>query len=80
MSIGDQMTDWFGKNSGLKVWYPNEMFDSSIIENTYYIKDRKKHLKTITAPSNNCYAKIKDYVLKESTIPYCSAFKDDQYI
>jgi len=26
MSIGDQMTDWFGKDTGLKVWYPNQLF------------------------------------------------------
>tara|TARA_B110000977_G_C11051273_1_gene482418 strand:- start:958 stop:1947 length:990 start_codon:yes stop_codon:yes gene_type:complete len=80
MSIGDQMTDWFGKHSGLKVWYPNEMFDSSIVENTYYKKDGKKHLKIVTAPSDKCYAKLKDHVLKESTIQYCSTFKDDKYI
>ncbi|MED7789498.1 hypothetical protein [Francisella sp. 19X1-34] len=77
MSIGDQMTDWFGENSGLKVWYPNEMFDSSIVENT---KRGKKHLQTVTAPSKACYMKLKKYVLVNSTIQYCSKFTENKFI
>ncbi|WP_395946956.1 hypothetical protein [Caedibacter taeniospiralis] len=80
MSVGDQMTDWFGKDTGLKVWYPNQMFDSSIVENNHNNPNAKLHLQTVTIPSNQCYAKLKDYALTQSTLNYCTAFKADHYI
>ena len=80
MSIGDQMTDWFGLDSGLKVWYPNMMFDSSIVENNHNNPKTSLHLQTVTTPTNQCYTKLKEYALRESTINYCLAFKTDHYV
>ena len=80
MSIGDQMTDWFGKNSGLKVWYPNEMFDSSIVANDHNNPKIQGQLRTVIAPTQQCYSKLKGEALKSSTIQYCEAFKTDKYI
>ena len=80
MSIGDQMTDWFGKHSGLKVWYPNEMFDSSIVGNNHNDPDQKGALKTVVAPTKRCYQKLKPKALVDSTIQYCQEFKKNSYI
>lgn len=80
MSIGDQMTDWFGKDSGLKVWYPNEMFDSSIVPNNGNNPKKKGVLLTVVAPTQKCYEKLKSKALTHSTIKYCQAFKANHYI
>jgi hypothetical protein len=80
MSIGDQMTDWFGKHSGLKVWYPNEMFDSSIVGNNGNDSNKKGVLKTVVAPTEGCYQKLKDKALTDSTIQYCQTFKKNTYV
>ncbi|MED7788839.1 hypothetical protein [Francisella sp. 19X1-34] len=80
MSIGDQMTDWFGEHSGLKVWYPNQMFDNSIVANDYNHPNKKPHLRQVIAPTKECYAKFKDNVLKQSTLSYCSEFSSNKYI
>lgn len=80
MSIGDQMTDWFGKNSGLKVWYPNMMFDSSIVPNNHNNSSEKGVLQTVRAPTQQCYNHLKDKALMHSTIQYCEVFKADHYV
>ncbi|WP_440993409.1 hypothetical protein [Cysteiniphilum litorale] len=80
MSVGDQMTDWFGKDTGLKVWYPNAMFDSSIVENNHNNANAKLHLQSVTAPNNQCYNKLKKDVLAQSTLQYCVAFKNDHFV
>ncbi len=80
MSVGDQMTDWFGKNTGLKVWYPNAMFDSSIVENNHNDSQAKLHLQSVSAPSKQCYNKLKKYVLAQSTLQYCLAFKNNHFV
>jgi hypothetical protein len=80
MSIGDQMTDWFGKHSGLKVWYPNEMFDTSIVGNNHNHPSQKGALKTVVAPTEHCYQKLKQKALVDSTIQYCQRFKKDHFI
>ncbi|MCF6777692.1 HAD family acid phosphatase [Thiotrichales bacterium 19X7-9] len=80
MSIGDQMTDWFGKNSGLKVWYPNEMFDSSIVENNHNNRKEIGTLQKVIAPSKQCYKKLQKNVLEYSTLQYCQLFKKDKYL
>ncbi len=80
MSIGDQMTDWFGPHSGLKVWYPNQMFDSAIVGNNHNDPTKITPLQSVVAPSKACYAKLQNHVLQESTIQYCQAFPENKYI
>ena len=80
ISMGDQMTDWFGKHSGLKVWYPNKMFDSAIVANDGGDPNKNSQLKTVVAPSQTCYKKLKDSALIQSTIQYCRRFKQNKYI
>ena len=78
MSIGDQMTDWFGSHSGLKVWYPNQMFHSDIVSNNYD-DPTNCALKTVVAPSEQCYTQLKGGILEHSTIGYCKAFAENEY-
>ncbi|QIV96064.1 hypothetical protein EDC55_11056 [Allofrancisella inopinata] len=78
MSIGDQMTDWHGSHSGLKVKFPNQMFQSNIVPNNFY-KQNDCNLKTVIAPSLQCYNKIKSGILEHATVSYCKKFKDNKY-
>lgn len=78
MSIGDQMTDWYGSHSGLKVKFPNQLFQSNIVPNNY---DNPSNcmLMTVTAPTQSCYDRIKSGILEHGTINYCKNFKDNKY-
>ena len=80
MSIGDQMTDWFGGHTGLKVWYPNQMFDSAIVGNNHNDPAKHTQLKTVVAPTKRCFHKLKDKALVDSTIKYCQGFDRNHYI
>ncbi|APD50617.1 hypothetical protein [Francisella hispaniensis] len=78
MSIGDQMTDWYGSHSGLKVKFPNQLFQSNIVPNNY---DNPSNcmLMTVTAPTQSCYDKLKSGILEHGTINYCKNFKENKY-
>ncbi len=78
MSVGDQMTDWYGSHSGMKVWYPNQMFHSDIVSNNYTDTSNCTE-KTVVAPSEQCYNKLKDGILQNSTIKYCKNFPKNEY-
>ena len=80
MSIGDQMTDWYGGHTGLKVWYPNEMFDSAIVGNNHNNPKLKTPLKTVVAPTKRCFNKLKDKALVDTTIKYCQGYSKNKYI
>lgn len=78
MSIGDQMTDWYGSHSGLKVKFPNQLFQSNIVPNNY---DNPSNcsMMTVTAPTQSCYNRLKSGILEHATINYCKNFKDNKY-
>jgi hypothetical protein len=80
MSIGDQKTDWFGEHSGLKVWYPNAMFDSSIVSNSDHSKVANSVLRTVIAPSTACFSQLKQQVLQQTTPAYCQGFIKNKFI
>ena len=78
MSIGDQMTDWYGFHSGLKIKFPNQLFQSNIVPNNYDDPSNCS-LMNVTAPTQSCYNILKSGILEHGTINYCKNFKDNKY-
>ncbi|QIV94934.1 HAD family acid phosphatase [Allofrancisella frigidaquae] len=78
MSVGDQMTDWYGSHSGLKVRFPNQMFHSEIVPNNYN-KENDCDVRTVIEPTQQCYNQLKEGILEHSTINYCKEFNKNKY-
>jgi len=66
MSIGDQLTDVYGKNSGVKILVPNQLFDNAIVPNPYYDKTGER-VQVKELPSE-CYPQIKKVILNITRI------------
>jgi len=66
MSIGDQLTDVYGKNSGVKILVPNQLFDNAIVPNPYYDKTGER-VQVKELPSE-CYPQIKEIILNITRI------------
>jgi len=74
MSIGDQLTDVFGENSGIKILLPNKFFKSDITPHT----DKKQNcgFTTVVQPSNECINKFEPTILDKTNQEYCRNCKD----
>ena len=66
MSIGDQLTDVYGKDSGVKVLIPNLFFDNAIVTNPYYEK-RYERMQVKELPSEY-YPEIKKVMLDITSV------------
>ena len=66
MSVGDQLTDVYGKHSGVKILIPNLLFDNAIVPNPYYGKNYRRN--QVMEPSSDCYFKLKDLIIDKSRI------------
>jgi len=69
MSMGDQLTDVFGENSGIKILLPNKFFKSNIAPHT----DKKQDcgLTTVVKPSNECINKLESAIIDKTDPEYC---------
>ncbi|MBD2809108.1 hypothetical protein IDZ49_09955, partial [Francisella tularensis] len=73
--IGDQMTDWYGSHSGLKVKFPHQLFQSNIEPNNYDHPSNCSML-TDTAHTTSCYNRLKSGILEHDTLNICKNFKE----
>jgi len=69
MSIGDQLTDVFGENSGIKILIPNRLFKSSIVPHAN--KKEDCGLDTVVKPSNECIQKFKSVIINRTNQDNC---------
>jgi hypothetical protein len=74
MSIGDQLTDVFGENSGIKVLLPNKLFKSNIVRHTNNKADCS--FTTVVKPSNECVKRFGSVILTKTGQEYCRGCKE----
>ncbi len=71
MSVGDQLTDFWGEHSGLKLWVPNQLFHSNVVPNPTWEPGCERQ--EVLAPTASCSEKIVGDVLALTRLPFCSA-------
>lgn len=73
MSIGDQLTDSLGENSGMKIRVPNQFFHSDITPNQYAPWGKGQcGSPTTIAPPTACADSLRDRAIEVSSLEYCS--------
>ena len=80
MSIGDQLTDSFGKHSGAKLLVPNQIFHSNILPNPHSldIECSDPTRNKVTEPSDECSASLINEILEKTAISHCIACTDEK--
>ena len=72
MSVGDQLTDFLGEHSGLKVRVPNQFFHSDIVPNQYAPWGAGQCGSPLTiAPPRACAESLVGHAIKETSYEYC---------
>ena len=74
MSIGDQLTDVFGENSGIKVLLPNKLFKSNVVPHA----DKKEdcNFTTVVKPSDQCLKKLESVIINRTGQDNCKNCKN----
>ncbi|MCP4659105.1 MAG: hypothetical protein GY856_27160 [bacterium] len=71
MSVGDQLTDFWGEHSGLKMWVPNQLFHSNVVPNPTWEPGCTRQ--EIVAPATSCSEEIVGDVLALTQVSSCTA-------